>query len=255
MKKLHFSSSDLIKGIKPSEMGLKYTSCRKYLLKKGNRIVILSGNDEVGLMMQEGECEYKSGNSKGLIGRFDAIYLPRKEEVLITCKKNAVIMLYAAPAHRDTNFACIRFNDVAKDKKRSKTYGDKKNNTFRKLYNYFDDSFDACRLMMGLCIGEPGGWSSWPPHEHGKQREEVYYYFDMNEAFIIQCVYEKMNKPLFVGMVREGELVSVPKGYHPNVSSPGCNLSFIYVMTAKTPDKRSFMDLTIQKEFRNVEFK
>jgi 5-deoxy-glucuronate isomerase len=255
MGNIHFTSKELQKGLKPSEMDLQYTSCRKYLLKKGSGIAILSGNDEVGLMMTEGECEYSFGNQKGKISRFDVLYIPRKEEVLISCTKNATMMLYSAPAHRDTKFACIRFKDVSKDKNKSKIYGDKKTNTYRKLYNYIDDSFDACRLMMGLCFGETGGWSSWPPHEHSKQREEVYYYFDLKDSFIIQCVYEKMDDPLFVGMVRDGEMVSVPKGYHPNVSSPGGKLSFIYVMTARTPDKRTFMDLTIQKEFKDIEFK
>jgi len=255
MKKLHFSSGELIKGLKPKDLGLQYTSCRKYLLKKGEKIIIFSEKEEVGIMIIGGEINYISEKAKGRAGRFDALYIPRKRDVAVSCNKDATMMLYSAPAHRDTKFACIRFKDVSKDPQRSKLYGDKKTNSFRRLYNYFDDKFDACRLMMGLCFGETGGWSSWPPHEHGKQREEVYYYFDMKDSFIIQCVYEKMDKPLFVGVVCDGELVSVPKGFHPNVSSPGSKLSFIYVMTARVPDKRTFMDLTIQKEFRNIEFK
>jgi len=254
MNTFHFNSSLLIKGLSPKEMGLKYTSCRKIMLRQNEKLLLLSEKEEIAIMILRGKISYKTKNAKGNVSRLDALYLPWKSELLLESHELTEMMLYAAPAHRTTSFSCIKFKDINNNPAKSKSYGCKKDNTFRHLYHYLDDSFDACRLMMGICIGQQGGWCAWPPHEHGKQREEVYYYFDMGKSFAIQCVYENPDKPLFVGMVKEGDLIAVPRGFHPNVSSPAGKLSFIYVMTARIPDKRKFMDLSIQKEYRHMKF-
>ena len=38
----------------------------------------------------------------------------------------------------------------------------------------------------------------------------------------IQMVYD-LNEPEIVEVVREGDVVVMPKGYHPNVAAPGDN--------------------------------
>ena len=48
---------------------------------------------------------------------------------------------------------------------------------------YITDKFDASRLLVGIGQGSPGGWTVWPPHEHGDEKEELYVYFDMGAAF------------------------------------------------------------------------
>jgi 5-deoxy-D-glucuronate isomerase len=37
----------------------------------------------------------------------------------------------------------------------------------------------ASRLIAGWTFGRPGGRTSWPPHQHEQDLEEVYAYFDM----------------------------------------------------------------------------
>jgi 5-deoxy-glucuronate isomerase len=48
-------------------------------------------------------------------------------------------------------------------------------------------------------------------------------------------------------MVTNGDLVSVPKGYHPSVGCPAGKICYIYCMVSKKSGDRSFMDLHIQE--------
>ena len=68
----------------------------------------------------------------------------------------------------------------------------------------------------------PGNWTSWPPHEHAAMLEEAYLYIDMPApAFGVQLVYTDAREPELATIVREGDVVLMPQGYHPNVAAPG----------------------------------
>jgi hypothetical protein len=76
--------------------------------------------------------------------------------------------------------------------------------------------------MAGVTFSEPGNWTSWPPHEHAVLAEEAYLYINMPApAFGVQLVYTNPREPELATIVREGDVVLMPQGYHPNVASPG----------------------------------
>ena len=56
-----------------------------------------------------------------------------------------------------------------------------------------------------------------------------------------------MDEPMAMALVRNGDVVSIPRGYHPNAGSPAGAICFVYCMTATKPDERKFMDLKIQQ--------
>ncbi len=250
MAKYHFNPKELIKGLNPSQLGLRYISTQRIELGPAKKpLKINSKNLELCFIPISGDVEYKINGVDGTIKKMDILYLPWKTTTILTSKNPSVCMMFAAPSDRPTDLAIIHFEDIARHPTRKAVYGSAEKNCLRTVYHYLDDQFKACRLMVGICQGSTGGWTSWPPHEHATKREEVYLYFDMGEAFGVQCVYEKMDKPMFVGMVRDGDLVSIPRGFHPNVGCSGGRISFIYVMAAKKAGDRNFMDLTVQKEF------
>jgi 5-deoxy-glucuronate isomerase len=95
-------------------------------------------------------------------------------------------------------------------------------------------NIEAGRLLLGFTISEPGNWTSWPPHEHAEMLEEMYVYFDMpRPAYGIQLVYDNADYPELVTVVREGDAVLMPAGYHPNVSVPGHRIKFLWAMAAQ----------------------
>ena len=105
--------------------------------------------------------------------------------------------------------------------------------------------------MAGVTFSEPGNWTSWPPHEHAAMLEEAYLYIDMPPpAFGVQLVYTEPREPELATIVREGDVVLMPQGYHPNVAAPGGSINFLWMMAAhREDDDRQFGVVNVQPEF------
>jgi len=88
----------------------------------------------------------------------------------------------------------------------------------RQLNMLLAKNVTAGRLIAGFTESEQGNWTSWPPHEHAAMLEEMYVYFDMPDpAYGIQLVYNDTHHPELVTVVRDGDAVMMPSGFHPNV--------------------------------------
>ncbi len=112
-------------------------------------------------------------------------------------------------------------------------------------------NIDAGRILAGVTFSRPGNWTSWPPHEHAHMLEEAYLYIDMpSPGWGLQLVYNDPRDPELVTVVREGDVVLMPQGYHPNVSAPGGGINFLWMMAAvREGDDRQFGVVTVQPEY------
>jgi 5-deoxy-glucuronate isomerase len=110
---------------------------------------------------------------------------------------------------------------------------------------------EAGRIMAGVTFSSPGNWTSWPPHEHASMLEEAYLFIDMPApAFGVQFVYTDPDKPELVQVVREGDVVLMPQGYHPNVAAPGTQINFLWMMAAiREGEDRKYGVVNVQPEF------
>jgi len=81
--------------------------------------------------------------------------------------------------------------------------------------------------------------------------EEMYVYFDMPvPAYGIQLVYDNTDYPELVTVVREGDAVLMPSGYHPNVSVPWHRITFLWAMAAhRETEFRQFGVVNVQPGF------
>jgi 5-deoxy-glucuronate isomerase len=245
-----FRPGELREGVSLREGGLEFLSCRRLELGAETPAVLVeTGLEEVVLVCIAGQFDYDSGKVTGTVRFKDMLYVPWKSRVSVRGEREAVLMRIGAPSDRDTGFAHIRFLDVDQDPSKHRVFGSAENSSLRDVYMYIDDTFDASRLLMGVGQGAPGNWTVWPPHEHGDEKEELYVYFDMGVAFGIQCIYENLDTPIFCGIVREGDMVAVARGYHPNVGCPGGRISYVYAMAARIAGQRDFMALRFQEEF------
>jgi 5-deoxy-glucuronate isomerase len=68
----------------------------------------------------------------------------------------------------------------------------------------------------------------------------------MGDGFALQCVYEDMDEAK-VALVRNGDAIAIPKGYHPNVGCPKSGIRYVYCMVSIQAENRNFMDLHTQK--------
>lgn len=248
--KYHYRPNELLKGVSPKEVGLKYVSCKRIELDDDNpSLRVQTRNEEVVFVVMAGKVNYEVNGEAGTAIFKDMVYVPWKSRITLSTSHKVVLVQVGALSDRNTDFAHITFSDVAKDPNRHKVYGFGETNCLRDVYTFLADDFNAVRLMMGICQGSTGGWTSWPPHEHAEQREEIYIYFDIGKGFGLQLVYEDMDNPLYVGLVRNGDMVSIPRGYHPNVGCPAGRICYIYAMAARKAGERKFMDLHIQEDF------
>lgn len=243
---LHFLPHELTDRLEPADLSMRYTSVER--LEVDGESLVDSGDEEVLLVVIAGTVDYEGPASGTAVVR-DMVYLPIHSQLRLRGEEG-VVMRFGAPCDRPTTFAHLAFADADADQ-RHQVYGDQAAGTGRDVWHVLDESFDSQRFLAGLCTGRPGGWTAWPPHEHGAKREETYVYFGMGDSFGAQFVYDgdAMDAPDAVALVREGHVVSVPKGYHPSCGSPAGAISYAYVMVSVTPEDRDFMDLTIQPEY------
>lgn len=256
-----FSGRDLIRPRDPADLGLSFTSLRRIELAERQTIELYTKLTEAALVVLEGNPLYTASLFKdtdakrptgpdspvGTLAFQDVLFIP--PHAAVSMEGPGVLILFEAPSELGASFAHIRFDDIKKDPARHKTYGKPELGTLRHVWHAVDDQFPCSRLMLGFCQGSAGGWTAWPPHEHGDEREEVYVYYGMGKGFGIQCVYRDLSEPGIAVVVRDGDAVSIPEGYHPNVGSPAGGIQYIYCMTARMPGKRTFMDLRVQKEY------
>ncbi|HEY7105282.1 MAG TPA: 5-deoxy-glucuronate isomerase [Acidimicrobiia bacterium] len=105
----------------------------------------------------------------------------------------------------------------------------------REVHDVVVDQVPARHLMVGETFNIAGGWSSFPPHKHDgadgePELEEAYTFsFDPPEGFGFQAVEQAGDPAAFV--VRDGDTVGIPRGYHPVCAAPGYRLSYCWVLS------------------------
>jgi len=204
---------------------------------------------ETGLIVLSGSARVATAGQQFELGRHDGIYIPRDASVDVTTSDQADVAEFSADVEEHYPLQVIRYSDVEQNPSLKFNTGGPGQQ--RCVNIVFGKNVEAGRLMVGFTHSEPGNWTSWPPHEHTEMLEEMYVYFDMPEpAFGIQLVYNDTNYPELVTVVREGDAVLMPSGYHPNVSVPGHRIGFLWAMAAhREKVDRQFGVVNVQPGF------
>lgn len=109
----------------------------------------------------------------------------------------------------------------------------------RTVYDIIGDNGDGRvhRMVIGETYGEPGAWSSYPPHKHDEVREgetsmEEVYFFQLEPAngFAIQLLYTEDRATDEAHIVRQGDSFGIKQGYHPVVSAGGYRVYYLWFM-------------------------
>jgi 5-deoxy-glucuronate isomerase len=208
-----------------------------------------TGDRETALMNMAGACQVVVDGAAYEIGLHDAIYIPRGSFVEVSAAASVDLVEVASEVTGDYPLQVIRYADISADPKLKFTAGGA--TTSRDLNIIIGDNVRAGRILAGFTRSAPGNWTSWPPHEHGAMLEELYVYFDMPPpAFGIQLVYTQSGQPELASIVRDGDAVLMPAGYHPNVAVPGHSINFIWMMAAhREVQDRQFGVVNVQPGF------
>jgi 5-deoxy-glucuronate isomerase len=190
------------------------------------------------------------GSARETLAQYDAIYIPRGSLIEVQTQAEADLVECSSEVSGDYPLQVVRYPDVVRDPSLHFTAGG--DATTRELNILIGKNVQAGRLVAGFTRSQPGHWTSWPPHEHADLLEEMYVYFDMPApAFGVQFVYDDTQSPEFAGVVRDGDAVIMPRGYHPNVSIPGHPIHFVWLMAARREvEDRVFGVVNVQPDFR-----
>ena len=235
--------------VKPGATAMRNLHYGRIILDSGESLKFNNETHETGLVCLKGKAVVSVDGEKFEFGQYDSIYIPRDSDIEVTSNGGCDFAEISAPVENKYPLKFVAFSDVRKDSTLHFIAGQPP--TERDLNVLLGKNVEAGRIMCGVTFSSEGNWTSFPPHEHAAMLEEAYLYIDMPApSFGIQMVYTDFQKPELVQIVREGDVVCMPQGNHPNVAAPGGSINFLWMMAANREGvDRQFGVVNVQPEF------
>ena len=195
-------------------------------------------DEEAVLILQEGAGLLETSGDAWEVSRagvFDepatALYLPPGANLTVTARSFLEAIIVAAPAAPAGKPVLVDADSIRIQQRGKGNYG-------REVHDIFVDDGYAQRLLVGETFNPAGHWSSYPPHKHdgrdGEPRlEEVYHYrIAPPQGFGHQSLYTADGESV-THMVRDGDAVTIPYGYHPVCAPPGYRLYYLWALVGE----------------------
>lgn len=233
--------------VTPESAGWKHVGFRVARLLDGQ---VHAGEDaarETCLVLVAGSADITAGGQsfEGIGGRatpFEdrapgAVYVPAGVPYAVVARGDVELAVCTAPGRGDGQ---VRQIDPARMSREVRGSG---TNT-RHVRNILPQTEAADSLLVVEVITPGGHWSSYPPHKHdtatpGEETalEETYYHrLQPSQGFAIQRVYTDDRSLDETVSVADGDVVMVPRGYHPVGAPHGYDLYYLNVMAG--PQRR-----------------
>jgi 5-deoxy-glucuronate isomerase len=239
------------RAVSPGQTSARHLHYGRIILDGDDAPIIFgTGDHETGFICLNGSATVQADAQTYTLSRYDALYVPRDCNVQVRPGRSGCDLAeLSAPVTQGHPVQFVSFADVQKDPGlHFKAGGPASERTLNVL---FGKNIQAGRIMAGVTFSSPGNWTSWPPHEHAALAEEAYLYIDMPApAFGVQLVYTDDSTPEVAVIVREGDVVLMPAGYHPNVAAPGSSINFLWMMAAnREAEDRLFGVVNVHPDF------
>lgn len=226
--------------VTPESAGWEYVGFRVVRLKAGEDYAHREAGREACLVILSGTVTVKAANevfthlggrASVFEGPATSVYVPAGADYAIAAETAAEIAICTAPGTGAGNPRVIAPGDVGQETRGQGT------NT-RYVRNILDDKADAESLLVVEVITPGGHWSSYPPHKHDRDAfpeetflEETYYHrLSPPQGFAFQRVYTDDRAIDETMAVEDGDVVMVPRGYHPVGAPHGYDLYYLNVM-------------------------
>jgi 5-deoxy-glucuronate isomerase len=233
--------SGQVHAITPQSAGWTHVGFDLYRLRPGQSVGHSTGGREACLVLVSGLAEVTAGDLEtGEIGErkspFEglpwAVYAPARSEWSATAITDCELAVCTAPAQGRLPPRIIPPDEVGQETRGTGT------NT-RHVRNILPDSSPhAESLLVVEVITPPGHWSSYPPHKHDRDAlpeesllEETYYHrIRPPQGYALQRVYTDDRSLDETIAASDGDVVLVPRGYHPVGAPHGYELYYLNVM-------------------------
>jgi 5-deoxy-glucuronate isomerase len=236
--------------VAPGPTAARFLHYGRITLAGGDPPLNFNSNDhETGLICLKGKATVRAAGETFALDRYDAVYIPRDSEIEVDTTEGCDLAEVSAPVEKRYPIKFVSYKEVRQNPKLHLIAGQPP--AERDLNVLIGANVEAGRIMAGVTFSTPGNWTSWPPHEHSKLLEEAYLFIDMpSPSFGVQFVYTDPLRPELVQVVREGDCVLMPQGYHPNVAAPGGQINLLWMMAAsRVGVERLYGVVNVQPEY------
>ncbi len=229
----------VIHDVTPASAGWIYVGFRLHRLADGETLSSGEAGREVCLVPVTGaadvSCDGVSGRIGGRASPFDgpasSAYVPAGGAWSVTARGPLELAVCTAPGKGGGSPRLIGVGDIGLE-----TRG--KGTNTRHVRNILPETAEAESLLVVEVITPGGHWSSYPPHKHDQDAfpvetllEETYYHrFSPPQGYAVQRVYTDDRSLDETMLVQDGDVVLVPKGYHPVGAAHGYDLYYLNVM-------------------------
>jgi 5-deoxy-glucuronate isomerase len=229
-------------GVQPlhrrGEHGARELTSWRLRLSAGGKATHVVADEETIVVLQEGRGRFSAAGETWNVARTGvfneratALYLPAGVEITVTAETALEAVGISTPAPAGGAPVLARPEDVVVNARGRGNYA-------REVHDIFVRDPHVRRLMVGETINPAGHWSSYPPHKHDGRDgepclEEVYHYrLDPPQGFGHQMLYTNDGESV-THLVRDGDAVLLPYGYHPVSSPPGYRLYYLWAMAGE----------------------
>jgi 5-deoxy-glucuronate isomerase len=227
--------------VTPESAGWEYVGFQVRKLHRAERFEEATGDRELCAVLLSGTADVNQWAGVG--GRWSvfegtphAVYVPPHDRIAVLATSDICeIALCWAPARKGVESALIKASDIKPLQRGS-------GRTARTIHNILMEDRPAESLLVTEVLTPAGNWSSYPPHKHDTEDlpretylEETYYHrLARPDGFAVQLVYTDDRSLDEAIHVRDGDVVLVPRGYHPVAAGPGYDLYYLNVMAGPT---------------------
>jgi 5-deoxy-glucuronate isomerase len=224
--------------VTPAGAGWRWLSYRSERVE--GRSELATGDDEVCLVNLGGAVDVSIGGDRHSLGDREtpfaglprSLYLPPGSACVL--EGNGLVGVCAARAEARHPVRPIPPEEVRVEVRGS-------GNATRQINHIIPPEFPAHRLLVVEVLTPGGNWSSYPPHKHEQERlpvendlEEVYAYrFEHPEGFGVQRLYSRTGDLDETWTVRDGDVMLVPRGYHPFCAAHGYHGYYLNALAAE----------------------
>src|SRR5918993_5338579 len=243
-------SSGRIHAVTPGTAGWTYVGFEVYQLKSGQSLERTTGDRETCVVMLSGKAQVAAGGQDfGVIGGRApplepgpwSLYAPPPSNWSLRAETDCEIGICTAPGEGKLPARVIGPHQVDQE-----TGG--KGTNIRHVRNILPETEPAESLLVVEVITPSGHWSSYPPHKHDRDAlpdesllEETYYHrLDPPQGYAVQRVYTDDRSLDETMAVTDGDVVLVPRGYHPVGAAHGYDLYYLNVMAGSEGGRRGF---------------
>jgi 5-deoxy-glucuronate isomerase len=226
--------------ITPASAGWSYVGFEVFDLAPEQTQAATTQDREACLVLLAGRAEISAGGHDfGTIGEraspFEgppwSVYVPARSAWRVVAKTPVELAVCSSPAEGRLAPRLIPPDEVGQE-----TRG--KGTNTRYVRNILPDTAPAESLLVVEVITPGGHWSSYPPHKHDTDApptetylEETYYHrLARGTGFAVQRVYTDDLSLDETMAIADGDVVLVPKGYHPVGAPIGFDLYYLNTM-------------------------